>query len=62
MSRSKQIQYTPIAPLNLMGRIDGSVVYTVPDEPIMDNSMLVSETTETQGYVVNLLLLQLQLL
>lgn len=60
MARMKYVQWTPIAPLNLLGRIDAAV--NSDTSPVYANQMSVAEGTETQGYVVNLLLLQLQLL
>lgn len=47
------IQYTPIAPLNLFGRIDASVVSDTA--PIYANQMMVAEGTYYIGYQVDIL-------
>lgn len=60
MARQKYVQWTPIAPLNLMGRIDATIDSDY--EPIYANQMSVAEGTDTGGYMVDLILLQLVLL
>lgn len=57
--RKTYVQYTPILPLNLLGRIDAAVTSdTTPDRP---DQVEMDEGTETTGLVVNLLTLSLVL-
>jgi hypothetical protein len=59
MARQKYVQWTPIGPLNLFGRIDATVVGLTA--PIYDNQMVVAEDTQVDGYLVDLTLMQLVL-
>lgn len=57
MARMKYVQWTPIAPLNLLGRIDAAV--TSDSAPVFVNQLAMAEDTNTDGYLMNLILLQL---
>ena len=59
MARQTYVQYTPIPPLNFFGLIHATV--TSDKVPIYNNQMSVAEGTETSGYLVDVLLLQLVL-
>ena len=56
----KYVQWVPIAPLNLLGRIQATV--RSPFVPICGDQMEVDENTPTDGYVVNIALLSLELI
>jgi hypothetical protein len=57
MANMKYVQWTPIAPLNLLGRIDATV--TSPTAPARANQLAMAENTDTNGFVMDLVLLQL---
>lgn len=57
MARQKYVQWTPIAPLNLLGRIDATV--TSENVPICTNQKAFPEDTDTTGLQMDLILLAL---
>lgn len=57
MARQKYVQWTPIGPLNLLGRIDAWV--TSDSAPVYTNQLAMAEDTNTDGYLMDLVLLQL---
>lgn len=59
MARLKYVQWTPIAPLNLFGTIEATTCSDTA--PVYSNQTAMPEDTNTQGYVMDLILFQLVL-
>lgn len=57
MARQKYVQYSPIAPLNILGRIDATI--TGVTAPVYSNQLTMAENANTDGYQVDMVALGL---